>query len=78
MITLDEGRIVETNFNDYPLLRMNQAPAIDIHINSGSGFPGMDEPYLPATAAAIPNAIFAPTGKRVRDLPIRKTDLSWR
>jgi isoquinoline 1-oxidoreductase subunit beta len=76
-LTLEKGRLVETNFHDYPLIRMNQAPVIDIHVNTGNGFSGMGEPYLPATAAAITNAIFAACGHRVRQLPIRKADLAW-
>lgn len=75
-ITLDKGCITQTNFNDYPILRINQAPKLDIHINI-DGFGGMGEPYIPATSAAITNAIFAATGKRVRKLPIRQADLAW-
>ena len=77
MLTLDKGRLVETNYTDYPLLRMNQAPVLDIHVNTGNGFSGMGEPYLSATSAAITNAIFAACGVRVRDLPIRAADLAW-
>jgi isoquinoline 1-oxidoreductase beta subunit len=78
LLTLDKGRLVESNFTDYPLLRMNQAPPLlDIHVNTGHDFSGMGEPYVPATPAAVTNAIFAATGHRVRDLPIRNADLKW-
>ncbi|MEI6491684.1 MAG: molybdopterin cofactor-binding domain-containing protein [Verrucomicrobiota bacterium] len=77
-LTLANGRLKQTNFHNYRLLRMNEAPELDIQLPpSGGGASGMGEPYLPATAAAVCNAIFAATGKRVRNLPIVDADLSW-
>lgn len=76
-LNIEKGAVVESNFTDYPLLRINQAPKVDVHVISSEEFTGMGEPYLPATAAAVTNAIFAATGHRVRHLPIRANDLKW-
>ena len=74
-ITLDRGRVQQRNFHDYPMLRINEAPEIEVHIVPSREKPtGVGEPGVPPTAAAVCNAIFAATGKRVRKLPIRMSE----
>jgi isoquinoline 1-oxidoreductase beta subunit len=70
---------VQGNFNDYPLLRMNDAPErITIHFIQNDIPPtGLGEPPYPVITPAVCNAIFAATGKRVRQLPLRYSDLRW-
>lgn len=71
-ITLQDGRVQQTNFHDYPLLRMHEAPAITVHIVSSAEAPGgVGEPAVPPIAPALANALFAATGQRLRDLPLR-------
>jgi len=75
-IELAEGRVVQSNFHDYPLLRMNEMPAVDVHLVASEAAPtGVGEPGVPPVAPALCNAIFRLTGKRVRSLPLRKEDL---
>jgi isoquinoline 1-oxidoreductase subunit beta len=72
-ITLDKGAVVQSNFNDYPILRLADAPAIDIKFfESDAPIGGMGEPGLPPVAPALAGAIFAASGKRHRHLPMRK------
>jgi isoquinoline 1-oxidoreductase beta subunit len=76
-ITVDRGRIVQANFNDYEMIRMNEAPPIEVHIVPSTEAPtGIGEPTVPVIAPAICNAIFNATGKRLRRLPIRGEDLA--
>lgn len=70
-ITLDHGRVQQSNFNDYPLLRINEMPTVEVHIvDSGEAPGGLGEPGVPPVAPAVCNAIFALTGVRIRRLPI--------
>ncbi len=70
-ITLEKGAVQQSNFNDYPVLKLADAPAVDVYfINSGHEMGGLGEPGLPPAAPALANALFAATGKRVRQLPI--------
>jgi isoquinoline 1-oxidoreductase subunit beta len=71
-ITLDKGAVQQSNFSDYPILKLADAPiAHDVHfINSGAPMGGIGEPGVPPAAPALANALFAATGKRVRNLPI--------
>jgi isoquinoline 1-oxidoreductase beta subunit len=70
-ITIDGGAVQQSNFHDYPLLTLEQMPAVDVHIvPSGNAPSGTGEPGLPPVAPAVANALFKLTGKRVRKLPI--------
>jgi isoquinoline 1-oxidoreductase beta subunit len=70
-ITIEKGRVVEGNFDTYPMLHLAEAPAIDIEIiASGGPVGGVGEPSTPPVAPALANAIFAATGTRIRTLPI--------
>ncbi len=76
-ITIDHGRVTQTNFNNYPVLRMNEMPVIEVHIVPSEEKPtGAGELSVPPLAPALCNAIFAATGRRIRHLPIRPEDLA--
>ncbi len=71
-ITFKDGAVVNGNFNDYPVLRINEMPNVDVHIVDSNIKPtGLGEPGVSPFAPALCNAIFAATGKRYRDLPIK-------
>lgn len=71
-ITLKDGVVQQSNFHDYPMLRMNEAPEIEVHIVDSNEAPtGVGEPGTPPIAGAIANAVFAATGKRLRSLPLK-------
>jgi len=76
-ITIVKGRVAQSNFNDYKMLRMAEAPIIDVHLIDSAEEPGgVGEPALPPAAPAIANALFALTGKRIRKLPIKPESLA--
>ncbi len=78
-LDIQRGRVVQGNFGEYGLLRMPDSPTkIDVHFLK-SNFPvtGLGEPAFPPLAPAVCNAIFAATGKRVRQLPLSRNDLRW-
>ncbi len=76
-ITIKDGAAEQSNFHDYPVLRMHQVPVIDTHIISSGEWPGGGgEPSTPLVAPALTNAIFNLTGIRIRQLPIKNHDLS--
>jgi isoquinoline 1-oxidoreductase beta subunit len=70
-VTVKDGRVVQSNFHDYPLLTMAEAPVVDVVlVPSGDAPGGVGEPATPPVAPAVANAIFAVTGQRVRRLPV--------
>ncbi|WP_231968372.1 molybdopterin cofactor-binding domain-containing protein [Polynucleobacter necessarius] len=71
-ITIENGRVQQTNFNNYPSLRQNQVPVIDVHLIPSQEKPGgLGEVGVPLVAPALANAIAAATGKRIRELPVK-------
>jgi isoquinoline 1-oxidoreductase subunit beta len=75
-LTIMQGAVVESNFDDQPVVRMNECPAIETHIvQSGEAPGGVGELATPGVAPAIMNAIFAVTGKRIRSLPVNTSAL---
>lgn len=74
--TLEGGRMVQENFDTYPMLKMDEMPAVETIVMPSGGFwGGVGEPTIAVAAPAVMNAIFAATGKRVRSLPLSKADL---
>src|SRR5207302_1282794 len=72
-ITIDHGRVKQGNFIDYPMMRINEMPAVEVHVvPSTEKQGGIGEPSVGPIAPALCNAIFAATGKRIRKLPIGK------
>ena len=70
-ITLEEGRVKQSNFHDYRMLRMDEMPVVEVHIvPSTEKMGGAGEPGVPPVAPALANAVFAATGRRVRRLPL--------
>ena len=74
--TVKDGRIEQENFDTYPVMRMDEMPAVEtIIVPSGGFWGGVGEPTIAVAAPAVLNAIFAATGKRIRDLPLKNADL---
>jgi isoquinoline 1-oxidoreductase beta subunit len=75
-ITLEGGRVKQSNFHDYRVLRFSEMPAIEVHLTGGGDKPtGVGEPGTPPVAPAVANALFALTGKRARRLPL--ASMTW-
>ncbi|MBC7730064.1 MAG: xanthine dehydrogenase family protein molybdopterin-binding subunit, partial [Microbacteriaceae bacterium] len=75
-ITIDKGRVVQTNFDSYPVLQMAQMPKVETIVMPSGGFwGGVGEPTIAVAAPAVLNAIFAATGQRIRSLPIKNQSL---
>jgi isoquinoline 1-oxidoreductase beta subunit len=79
-ITIKNGRVEQANFDDYPMVRLADAPKIETYLalSGGGKWGGIGEPGTPPIAPAIANAVFAATGKRIRGLPFKNADLSGR
>jgi isoquinoline 1-oxidoreductase beta subunit len=75
-ITIENGAVVQSNFHDYQMLRMNENPKIETYIIKSDNFPGgAGEPSTPCIAPALANAIFDATGTRIRELPVKNHEL---
>ena len=78
-ITIRGGRIEQSNFDDFPILRMHEMPKVEVYIMPSNGPPtGIGESGVPLVAPAVANAVFAAIGKRIRRLPIQPGDLKDR
>lgn len=76
-ITIRQGRVEQSNFHDYEMLRLPEAPRVEVHIVESAERPtGIGEPAVPVLAPALCNALFAATGKRARTLPLRAADFA--
>jgi len=78
-ITIENGAVKQSNFHDYQMVRMPEAPKIETYIiNSGESWGGAGEPGTPTVAPALANAVFDATGTRIRELPLKIYDLNFR
>jgi len=70
-VTIKDGKVEQSNFHDYPVVRLNHAPVVDTIIMASAAHPeGMGEPAVPPVVPAVANAVFKLTGKRLRSLPL--------
>jgi isoquinoline 1-oxidoreductase beta subunit len=75
-ITIERGKVVESNFSDYPLLRFDEMPQVEVHFVASDAAPtGVGEPGVPPLAPAVANAVFQLTGQRIRRLPFARHTL---
>ncbi len=75
-VTIRNGRVQQSNFHDYPILRMDEMPTVEVYVVASDARPtGIGEMGVPPVAPAIANAVHAATGKRIRHIPIRPADL---
>jgi isoquinoline 1-oxidoreductase beta subunit len=75
-IVIEKGQVQQSNFNNYPMLRIHEMPRVEVYIVPSHEVPGgMGEPSVPSVAPAVGNAIFAATGKRLRRLPFQTQEL---
>jgi isoquinoline 1-oxidoreductase beta subunit len=76
-IAFKAGRVQQSSYRDYPVVRLREAPAVEVHIVAGADQPfGVGEPPVPPTAPAVFNAVFAATGRRIRRLPLAAQELA--
>ncbi|MEW6668524.1 MAG: xanthine dehydrogenase family protein molybdopterin-binding subunit [Thermodesulfobacteriota bacterium] len=75
-VHIQEGRVRESNFHDFPILRMDEAPRVEVHVIKSEAPPnGVGEAGVPPVAPAVTNALFRATGKRIRRLPVNPAEL---
>ena len=76
-ITVKNGRVEQTNFHQYDVLRLDETPSVEVHVVASTEAPGgIGEAGVPTLAPAVGNALFALTGKRIRKLPVKPEQLA--